>query len=139
MTMTVKIGINGFGRIGRNIFRLALENERVDVVAINDLTDTEMLAHLLKYDSIHGKLQEDIAVQNGKLVVNEKEIQMFQEHDPENIDWKSSGVDIVIEATGRFTNRKDTEKHLAGGAKKVIITAPATDIDFTVVIGVNDE
>lgn len=137
--MTVKIGINGFGRIGRNIFRQALKNERVDIVAINDLTDAEMLAHLLKYDSVHGKLDAEVTVDGNDIVVDGKKIHVYSEHDPINIGWKDEGVEVVIEATGRFTNRKDAQKHIEAGAKKVIISAPAKDDDFMVVMGVNEE
>ena len=136
--MTVKIGINGFGRIGRNIFRQALNNENVEIVAINDLTDAEMLAHLLKYDSVHGKLGADVEVDGDDLIVNGKKIHVYSEFDPANIGWKNHGVEIVIESTGRFTNRKDAVKHIEAGAKKVIISAPASDDDFTVVMGVNE-
>lgn len=137
--MTVKIGINGFGRIGRNIFRQAQKNDNVEIVAINDLTDANMLAHLLKYDSVHGKLNADISVDGDDLIVNGKKIHVYSEHDPANIGWKNHGVEVVIESTGRFTNRADANKHIEAGAKKVIISAPASDEDFTVVMGVNEE
>lgn len=137
--MTVKIGINGFGRIGRNIFRQALNNEKVEIVAINDLTDANMLAHLLKYDSIHGRLQAEVVVDGDDIVINGKKIHVFSEHDPKNIGWKEHGVEVVIESTGRFTNRADAQKHIEAGAKKVIISAPASDEDFTVVMGVNEK
>src|SRR5690554_2538501 len=104
--MTVKIGINGFGRIGRNIFRLALNNENVEIVAINDLTDADMLAHLLKYDSVHGVLQENISVEDGNIVVNGKAIAVSSERDPADIDWGMHDVDVVIESTGIFRDRK---------------------------------
>ncbi|MEJ8776797.1 type I glyceraldehyde-3-phosphate dehydrogenase [Pseudogracilibacillus sp. ICA-222130] len=137
--MTVKVGINGFGRIGRNIFRQALNDDGFDVVAINDLTDAEMLAHLLKYDSVHGKLDATVEVDGSDLVVNGKKIHVYSEFDPANIGWKNHDVEVVIESTGRFTNRKDAAKHLEAGAKKVIVSAPASDDDFTVVMGVNEE
>ena len=137
--MTVKVGINGFGRIGRNIFRQALNDDGFDIVAINDLTDAEMLAHLLKYDSVHGKLDATVEVDGSDLVVNGKKIHVYSEFDPANIGWKNHDVEVVIESTGRFTNRKDAAKHLEAGAKKVIVSAPASDDDFTVVMGVNEE
>lgn len=137
--MTVKIGINGFGRIGRNIFRQALNNADVEVVAINDLTDADMLAHLLKYDSVHGRLDADVEVDGDDLIINGKKIHVYSEQDPLNIGWKNHDVEVVIESTGRFTNRKDASKHLEAGAKKVIISAPATDEDITIVMGVNED
>lgn len=136
--MTVKIGINGFGRIGRNIFRLALNNENVEIVAINDLTDADMLAHLLKYDSVHGVLQENISVEDGNVVVNGKAIAVSSERDPADIDWGMHDVDVVIESTGIFRDRKSAQNHIDAGAKKVIISAPGKDLDLTVVMGVND-
>lgn len=137
--MTVKIGINGFGRIGRLVFRAALQNPNVEVVAINDLTDASMLAHLLKYDTVHGRLDEEIEVVENKLIVNGKEITISDERNPRNINWDTYGVDVVIECTGFFTNRKDAEKHIEAGAKKVIISAPSTDEDITIVMGVNEK
>ncbi len=137
--MTIKVGINGFGRIGRNIFRLALNNKNVDIVAINDLTDADMLAHLLKYDSVHGTLDADVEVTKEGIVVNDKLIRVSSEAEPENIPWKSVGVDIVIESTGRFIDRKDSQKHLDAGAKKVIISAPGKNPDATLVLGVNEK
>src|SRR5690625_66932 len=137
--MTVKVGINGFGRIGRNIFRLALENKQVEVVAVNDLTDIELLAHLLKYDSVHGQLPVDVQVEGQYLVVDGKKIRVFEEKNPSDIDWKLDEVDVVIEATGVFRKREDAAKHLEAGAKKVVISAPASDDDFTVVLGVNED
>lgn len=136
--MAIKIGINGFGRIGRNFFRFVLEDEAIDVVAINDLTDPTMLAHLLKYDSVHGRLPYDVQVEDDYLLIDGQKIKLFQESNPETIKWDEHDVDIVIEATGMFTNRVDAENHLKNGAKKVIITAPASDADVTVVLGVND-
>ncbi|HLQ70196.1 MAG TPA: type I glyceraldehyde-3-phosphate dehydrogenase [Bacillota bacterium] len=137
--MTVKIGINGFGRIGRNVFRQALNNDNVEVVAVNDLTDANMLAHLLKYDSVHGKLKEEVSVNGANLVVGGKEIKVLSERDPADLGWKDLGVEIVIESTGRFTNRKDAQKHIDAGAKKVIISAPAKEEDLTMVLGVNEK
>lgn len=137
--MSTKVGINGFGRIGRNIFRQALTNENVEIVAINDLTDAEMLAHLLKYDSVHGKLDAEIEVIDENLVVNGKTINVTSETNPANIPWKDLNVEVVIESTGRFTKREDSQKHIDAGAKKVIISAPANDEDLTIVLGVNEE
>ncbi|MBM6618995.1 type I glyceraldehyde-3-phosphate dehydrogenase [Bacillus suaedaesalsae] len=136
--MTVKIGINGFGRIGRNVFRAALNNANVEVVAVNDLTDAHTLAHLLKYDTVHGVLNADVTVGENALIVNGKEIKVLAERDPAQLGWGGLGVDIVVESTGRFTNREDAAKHLEAGAKKVIISAPASNEDITVVMGVNE-
>lgn len=137
--MSVKVGINGFGRIGRNIFRQALDNEEIEIVAINDLTDADMLAHLLKYDSVHGTLNAEVEVVNNNIIIDGKTIEVSRETNPENIPWKELGVEIVIESTGRFTKRADSQKHIDAGAKKVIVSAPAKDGDFTVVLGVNDK
>lgn len=137
--MTVKVGINGFGRIGRVVFRAALKNPNIEVVAVNDLTDAKMLAHLLKYDSVHGTLQADISVDGDYLVVDGQRVKVTAERNPAEIKWGEMGVDIVVESTGRFTKREDAAKHLEGGAKKVIISAPATDEDITIVMGVNED
>ncbi|RCW67042.1 type I glyceraldehyde-3-phosphate dehydrogenase [Saliterribacillus persicus] len=137
--MTVKVGINGFGRIGRNVFRQALKNNEVEVVAVNDLTDANMLAHLLKYDSVHGKLEEEVSVNGSNIVVAGKEIKVLSERDPANLPWGDLGVEVVIESTGIFTKRDAAAKHLEAGAKKVVISAPATDEDITVVMGVNED
>ncbi|MFY4774922.1 type I glyceraldehyde-3-phosphate dehydrogenase [Metabacillus sp. RGM 3146] len=137
--MAVKVGINGFGRIGRNVFRAALNNSEVEVVAVNDLTDANMLAHLLKYDSVHGKLDAEVSVNGSNLVVNGKEIKVLAERDPAQLGWSDFGVEVVVESTGRFTKRADAAKHLEAGAKKVIISAPATDEDITIVMGVNED
>ncbi|WP_188206646.1 type I glyceraldehyde-3-phosphate dehydrogenase [Alkalibacillus aidingensis] len=137
--MTVKLGINGFGRIGRRVFRAALNNENVEVVAINDLTDADMLAHLLKYDTVHGELSEEVTTNGDNLVVGGQEITVSAERDPANLAWGDKGVDIVIESTGLFTNRDDANKHVEAGAKKVIISAPGKNEDLTVVMGVNHE
>jgi len=136
--MTVKIGINGFGRIGRNVFRQALANGEAEVVAINDLTDANMLAHLLKYDSVHGILDAEVSVNGSNLVVDGKEIKVLSERDPANLGWGDLGVEVVIESTGIFTNGEDAKKHVEAGAKKVIISAPASGEDLTVVMGVNE-
>jgi glyceraldehyde 3-phosphate dehydrogenase len=137
--MAVKIGINGFGRIGRNVFRAALKNPNVDVVAVNDLTDANMLAHLLKYDSVHGKLDAEVTVDGNNLVVDGTTIQVSAERDPSKLSWGEQGVEIVVESTGFFTKRADAAKHLEAGAKKVIISAPASDEDITIVMGVNQD
>jgi glyceraldehyde 3-phosphate dehydrogenase len=135
----VKVGINGFGRIGRNVFRAALTNPEVDVVAINDLTDVNTLAHLLKYDTTHGKLDATVEAGEGALIVNGKTVKVFSERDPGNLPWASVGAEIVVESTGIFTAKEKAEAHLKGGAKKVIISAPATNEDITVVMGVNED
>ncbi|QFT90569.1 Glyceraldehyde-3-phosphate dehydrogenase 1 [Bacillus sp. THAF10] len=137
--MAVKIGINGFGRIGRNVFRAALKNADVEVVAVNDLTDANMLAHLLKYDSVHGKLAADVKVDGDNLVVDGKTIKVTAERDPAKLSWGELGVEVVVESTGFFTKRADAAKHLEAGAKKVIISAPASDEDITIVMGVNED
>jgi glyceraldehyde 3-phosphate dehydrogenase len=137
--MAVKVGINGFGRIGRNVLRAALNNSNIDVVAVNDLTDANMLAHLLKYDSVHGKLNAEVSVNGNNLVVNGKEIIVKAERNPADLAWGDLGVEVVIESTGRFTKREDAAKHLEAGAKKVVISAPANNEDLTIVMGVNEE
>jgi glyceraldehyde 3-phosphate dehydrogenase len=136
--MTVKVGINGFGRIGRNVLRAALNNPNVEIVAVNDLTDANMLAHLLKYDSVHGRLDAEVSVNGNYLVVNGQEILVKAERDPANLAWGELGVEVVVESTGRFTKRQDAAKHLEAGAKKVVISAPASDEDITIVMGVNE-
>ena len=139
--MSVKIGINGFGRIGRNFFRAALaKGSDLEIVAVNDLTDNKALAHLLKYDSITGRLDATVELEGDKIVVNGKPIIVLEERDPANLPWGELGVDIVIESTGRFTKSEDARKHIAGGAKKVIVSAPASGDDVaTIVLGVNEE
>ncbi|WP_082233421.1 type I glyceraldehyde-3-phosphate dehydrogenase [Halobacillus massiliensis] len=137
--MTVKVGINGFGRIGRNVFRASLKNDDVEVVAVNDLTDANMLAHLLQYDTVHGTLEDEVTVNGENLVVGGKEIKVISEKDPAQLGWGDLGVEVVIESTGRFTNGEDARKHLEAGAKKVVISAPAKGEDFTVVMGVNEK
>ncbi|WP_102344920.1 type I glyceraldehyde-3-phosphate dehydrogenase [Bacillus sp. Marseille-P3661] len=137
--MAVKVGINGFGRIGRNVFRAALKNPNVDIVAINDLTDANMLAHLLQYDTVHGTFEAKVEVSGNNLIVNGQEITVKAERDPAALGWGDLGVDVVVESTGRFTKRADAAKHLEAGAKKVIISAPASDEDITIVMGVNDD
>lgn len=137
--MTVKLAINGFGRIGRKVFREALEQNELEVVAINDLTNAAMLAHLLKYDSVHGISNADITSEGEYLVVNGKNIQVFAEKDPSVLPWKDLGVDIVIESTGVFSTVEKASKHIEAGAKKVILSAPAKDNMPTFVMGVNED
>ena len=135
-----RIAINGFGRIGRNFFRAALAKDApIDIVAVNDLTDAKTLAHLLKYDSVLGRFTGTVEVSDGGLVVNGKEVRVLAERDPANLPWSALGVEVVLESTGFFTSREGAAKHLAAGASKVIISAPATDPDVTIVLGVNDE
>jgi glyceraldehyde 3-phosphate dehydrogenase len=136
--MAIKVGINGFGRIGRNIMRAALSDKNLDFVAVNDLTDAKTLAHLLKYDSVLGNLDRSIHATGDAISVDGDEFKVLSEKDPARLPWKDLGVDVVFECTGRFTKRDDAAKHLAAGAKKVIITAPATNPDVTLVLGVND-
>ena len=136
--MAVKVGINGFGRIGRNVVRAGLNNPNVDFVAVNDITDTKTLAHLLKYDSVLGQLQETITPEGDGLRIGKKHIKVFAIKDPAELDWTSVGAQIVVESTGRFTEAKDAGKHLRGTVKKVIISAPAKGEDLTIVLGVND-
>ena len=137
--MPVKVGINGFGRIGRNIFRTALGDSDIDFVAVNDLTDTKTLAHLLKYDSVLGNLDHEITSTENGIKVDNEEFKVFSQRDPASIDWESVGAEIVIESTGIFTKAEDAKKHLRGSVKKVIISAPAKNEDITIVLGVNEE
>lgn len=138
--MKPRVAINGFGRIGRQVFRINLEKQYFDVVAINDLTDNETLAHLLKYDSNYGVLNKEVFIKDkDKLVVDSQEIKCLAERDPANLPWKDLGVDIVIESTGFFTDRAGAEKHIQAGAKKVIVSAPGKDMDCTIVLGVNED
>ncbi len=137
--MAVKVGINGFGRIGRNIVRAALQNREIEFVAVNDLTSAETLGHLLKYDSVLGNLEAPVEVRDGTISVAGRQLKVLSVKDPAQLPWKDLGVDIVFESTGLFTGRDDAAKHLAAGAKKVIITAPAKKPDVTLVLGVNDE
>ncbi|HEX6545971.1 MAG TPA: type I glyceraldehyde-3-phosphate dehydrogenase, partial [Bryobacteraceae bacterium] len=136
--MPIKVGINGFGRIGRNVVRAGLKNPEIEFVAANDLTDTKTLAHLFKYDSILGTLKEDVHAEGDHIVVGGKKIRIFATKDPAEIDWPSLGVQVVVESTGRFTDGKEAAKHLRGTVKKVIISAPAKGEDITLVLGVND-
>jgi len=138
---TIKVGINGFGRIGRLTFRALLNKKNIEVVAFNDLTDARTLAHLFKYDSIHGKFNGDVAVDGDSLIINGKKIRVYAEKDPANLPWKELGVEIVAECTGIFRTREKMSKHLTAGAKKVVLSVPADnkeDVDLTVVLGVND-
>ena len=136
--MPIKVGINGFGRIGRNVVRAGLNRSDIEFVAANDLTDTKTLAHLLKYDSILGPLHEDVKAEADAIVVHGKRIKIFAIKDPAEVDWSSLGAQIVVESTGKFTDAKDAAKHLKGTVKKVIISAPAKNEDVTIVMGVND-
>ncbi len=137
--MAVRVGINGFGRIGRNILRASLGNKDIEFVAINDITDAPTLGHLLKYDSIYGKANADISVKDNSIIVNGKEIKIIAERDPAKLPWKALNVDIALECTGLFTNREKAEGHITAGAKKVIISAPAKNEDITICMGVNHE
>ncbi|HDH41031.1 MAG TPA: type I glyceraldehyde-3-phosphate dehydrogenase [Candidatus Altiarchaeales archaeon] len=135
----VKIGINGFGRIGRCVLKAGFNRRDIDFVAINDLTDAKTLAHLLKYDSVHGRFERDVEARENSLIVDGKDIEVLSERDPENLPWGELDIDVVIESTGRFRDRESASKHLKAGAKKVIISAPAKDPDWTVVMGVNEK
>ena len=137
--MAVKVGINGFGRIGRNVLRASLNDPNLEFVAVNDLTDPKTLAHLLKYDSILGNLKHKISATTDSIKVEDRTIQVFAEKDPAKLPWESVGAQVVIESTGRFTDASDAKKHLRGPVKKVIISAPAKNEDFTVVLGVNHQ
>ena len=138
--MGVKIGINGFGRIGRLVFRAVQERDDVEVLAVNDITDAKTLAHLLKYDSVHGKFKGTVEAKEDAIVVDGHEIRVFAERDPESLPWKDLGVEIAIESTGIFRKRAEIAKHLAAGARKVLLSVPAKDeIDATIVLGVNDD
>ena len=136
--MSIRVGINGFGRIGRNVFRAGVNKEGLEFVAVNDLTDAKTLAHLLKYDSVHGKLQNRVEAKGDSLLVDGKAVNVLAQKDPGQIPWKDLGVDVVLESTGRFTDREGGSKHLQAGAKKVVISAPAKDPDVSVVFGVNE-
>ena len=136
--MPVKVGINGFGRIGRNLLRAALDDPGIEIVAVNDITDPKTLAHLLKYDSVFGILAAEVAHGADCITVNGKSIRVFKTKDPADLDWSSLGVEVVVESTGLFTKAEDAKKHLKGTVKKVIITAPAKGEDITIVLGVNE-
>lgn len=135
----VKVGINGFGRIGRNVFRAAVNNPEVEIVAINDLTNVKTLAHLLKYDTTHGKLDATVEAGEDSLIVNGKPVKVFAERDPNNLPWSDYGVEVVVESTGIFTAKEKAVAHLKGSVKKVVISAPATNEDITIVMGVNED
>ena len=139
--MAIRVGINGFGRIGRQVLRAAKQQgvADIEIVAVNDLTDTKTLAHLFKYDSVHRTYQGDVEAGNGAIMVDGDEIKVFAEKDPTNLKWKDLGVDIVLESTGKFTSADGARKHIDGGAKKVIISAPAKGEDITIVLGVNEQ
>jgi glyceraldehyde 3-phosphate dehydrogenase len=136
--MAIKVGINGFGRIGRNVFRAALNDPEVEIVAVNDLTDAKTLAHLLKYDSVHRRLKADIELLDGAFSVDGRVVKVLAERDPAQLPWREMGVDVVVESTGFFTDGTKAHAHIDAGAKKVIISAPATNEDITIVMGVND-
>ncbi len=136
--MSIRVGINGFGRIGRNVFRAALANPDVEIVAVNDLTTPAMLAHLLKYDSVLGNLPNTVSASDDAIIVDGRKIRVFAEKDPAVLDWPGVKAQVVVESTGRFTDAVEAKKHLRGTVKKVIISAPATNEDFTIVLGVND-
>ena len=137
--MAIKVGINGFGRIGRNLFRAAMGNKDIEIVAVNDITDPQTLAHLLKYDSVLGNLKSDVTHGEDNIKSDAQTIKVFKERDPGKIDWPSLGVQVVVESTGLFTNADDARKHLRGPVKKVIISAPAKGEDLTICLGVNDK
>src|SRR3990170_1425068 len=136
--MAIRVGINGFGRIGRNILRAALHDKELDFVAVNDITDAKTLAHLFKYDSILGNLEEDVKVEGDAIHVAGRKVKVLSVKDPAQLPWKALGVEYVIESTGLFTDAEKAKAHLAAGAKKVIISAPAKNEDITIVLGVND-
>src|SRR3984893_11990891 len=137
--MAIKVGINGFGRIGRNVFRASLNDPNLDFVAVNDLTDSKTLAHLLKYDSILGNFPQKISAGHESITVDGKTIKVFKEREPGALPWESVGAQVVIESTGHFTDANDAKKHMRGSVKKVIISAPAKNEDITLVLGVNQE
>ncbi len=137
--MAIRVAINGFGRIGRNVFRASINEPNIEFVAVNDLTDAATLAHLLKHDSVHGNFSADVKVKGSSIFVNGKELKVLAETDPAKLPWKELKVDVVIESTGRFVDRAGASKHIQAGAKKVIISAPAKEPDITIVLGVNDK
>jgi glyceraldehyde 3-phosphate dehydrogenase len=138
--VATRIGINGFGRIGRNFYRaMSAKGSDLELVALNDLGDAETMAHLLKYDSVHGRLGKEVKLNDGGFTIDGADVKLLSERDPGNLPWGDLGVDLVIESTGFFTKKADAEKHIAGGAKKVIISAPAKDEDVTIVMGVNHD
>lgn len=133
----VRVAINGFGRIGRNVFRAGFKDEKIEFVALNDLMDSKTLAHLLKYDSVHGSFPGEVEVEDKNIVVNGREIEVLAERDPANLPWRDMNIDVVVESTGFFTHREGAAKHLEAGAKRVVISAPAKEPDITIVMGVN--
>src|SRR5438105_9099761 len=137
--MSVRVGVNGFGRIGRVFFRTALESKDIEVVGVNDLADAKSLAHLLKHDSVHGGLAAEVIAKDSSIFVNGREVRVTAVKDPAALPWKELGVDVVVESTGIFRDTATASKHLQAGAKKVIITAPAKDPDVTIVLGVNEQ
>ena len=137
--MAIRVGINGFGRIGRNFFRASLDDPSIHVTGINDLTDSKTLSHLLAFDSVHGRFQGTVEAGDDHLLVNDQRIRVFAERDPKELPWKELGVDVVIEATGRFTDREAASQHLSAGASRVVISAPGKNADLTVVLGVNEQ
>jgi glyceraldehyde 3-phosphate dehydrogenase len=137
--MALKVGINGFGRIGRLVYRAAAENPDIDIVAVNDITDADTLAHLLKYDTVHGIWDREVKANNSTVTAGDRSFTVLAEKDPANLPWKKLGVEVVVESTGLFTKRAAAARHLAAGARKVVISAPADDADATIVIGVNDK
>jgi glyceraldehyde 3-phosphate dehydrogenase len=137
--MAIKVGVNGFGRIGRNLYRTAIGDKDIEIVAVNDITDPKTLAHLLKYDSVLGSLKSNVKAAEDSIIVDGQKVKVFKERDPAKIDWPSLGVEIVVESTGLFTNAEDARKHLRGSVKKVIISAPAKGEDITICLGVNEK
>jgi len=137
--MSIRVGVNGFGRIGRVFFRTALNDKDIEVVGVNDLADAKTLSHLLKHDSVHGNLPAEVNAKDGAIFVNGREVRVTALKDPASLPWKELGVDVVVESTGIFRDTATASKHLQAGAKKVIITAPAKDPDVTVVLGVNEQ
>src|SRR4030043_1719424 len=137
--MTVRVGINGCGRIGRNVLRAGVNKKELEFVAVNDLTDAQTLAHLLKYDSVHGKFGARVEAKKDAILIDGKEVKVFAMKDPSQLPWKDLGVEAVLESTGRFTDRAGASKHLEAGAKKVVISAPGKDPDVTIVLGVNEK
>src|SRR5215813_3958305 len=137
--MAIRVGINGFGRIGRNVFRACLGEDQLDFVAVNDITNAETLAHLLMYDSVHGTLPDEVKAEGGALLVGNRSVKVLAERDPAKLPWKALGVDLVLECSGLFTDRDKAAKHLEAGARKVIISAPAKGADLTIAYGVNQD
>src|SRR5262245_18224070 len=137
--MAIKVGINGFGRIGRNLLRASMGDKDIDILAVNDITDPKTLAHILKYDSVLGNLKANVTCADDTIKVDSQTIKVFKERDPVKIDWPSLGIQVVVESTGLFTNAEDARKHLRGPVQKVLISAPAKNEDITICLGVNDK